>query len=110
MGTGGLCGDVNSIRRIFTMAKAKAPGIATLLGGSITHDCPSQLLMDMMPVDYLVIGECESSMPYLLKEVATGSPDPDVLRGINGIAFSQGGQAVNTPPAKPISLSRNRLV
>ncbi len=107
--TGGLCGDVNSIRSIFDLAKSKVPEVATLLGGSITHDCPSQLLMDMMSVDYLVIGECESSMPFLLHEIASGRPERENLKKIHGIAFNDQGKAVVTPAAKPVSLKNNRL-
>ncbi len=107
--TGGLCGDVGSIRRIFDLAKAKAPDVATVLGGSITHDCPPGLLMDMMPVEYLVVGECEASMPDLLREIASGRPDPARLRDIRGIAFNDRGNAVATPPARPVSLAKNRL-
>lgn len=107
--TGGLCGDFNSIRSILQLAKEVNPGIATLLGGSISHDCPSQLLMDMMPLDYQIIGECEGSLPHLLREVAKGNPDPKRLMEIRGIAFNNLGTAYVTPPAKPISLKDNRL-
>ena len=67
--TGGLIGSFNIIKKITLESKKLKANIPVILGGGITNDVAPELLFKILPIDYAVIGEAETSLPDLLRVI-----------------------------------------
>ncbi len=95
--TGGFVYSTNWFVEVANYIKDIAPQTPFVLGGSITRDVRLELLFQHLKLDFAVIGEAETSFPYLLRALATGSG----FEQIPGLAFrGLDGSVVRNKPVR----------
>ena len=82
--TGGLIGDFRAIKKITCESKKVFADVPVILGGGITNDMPDDLLFEILPIDYAVFGEAETSLPDLLKVILEKDRN---INDCNGVMF-----------------------
>lgn len=81
--TGGLLGNYTFYKSLFLSVKEADPAMPCILGGNVTSDVDKNLLMEQMPIDYLVVGEGDITFPELLLHIAgKGTGDIESVHGI----------------------------
>lgn len=80
--------------RVLRLAKEVNPKVITIAGGAHFSNLIQESLRDF-PIDFIVRGEGEYSLLELIRELE--SPNSDFKR-IQGIAFRQDNQIIETPP------------
>lgn len=84
--------------RFFELCKQAAPEAITIAGGghftNLAHRYTSNYNIDL-----ICIGEGEGTFAQLLREIDSGNPN---FHKIDGIAFDEGGEMIQTKPAKLI--------
>lgn len=92
--------------RVLEGAKRALPGVLTVMGGVHSHAMWREVLESpASPVDYVVRGEGEESLPELLDCLSAGE-DP---ARVPGAAFLRDGRAVSVPP-RPFIADLDALV
>jgi anaerobic magnesium-protoporphyrin IX monomethyl ester cyclase len=64
--TGGLVSEYNFFNEVSRTVREKSPDIPLILGGGITKDLRHEFLFDKLHYTYGIIGEAETSFPFLL--------------------------------------------
>ncbi|MBM3251502.1 MAG: radical SAM protein [Candidatus Omnitrophica bacterium] len=64
--SGGLIGQFNFFREIAQQLKKVRPKLPFIIGGNITKDIRPDFLLDRIGADFGIVGEAETSLPYLL--------------------------------------------
>lgn len=93
--TGGFVYSINWFVDAAQRLKSLAPRMPVVLGGNITRDVRLELLFQHLQLDFVVIGEAETSFPHLLQALAAGSS----FEQVPGLAFrrNDGSVSRNTP-------------
>lgn len=86
--------------RVLSLAKAIAPKMVTVLGGSHVTFLPQETLLSIPEVDFVVRGEGERTLVNLIHCL---EEDDDPAR-VEGIAFRQGDKVVQTCLPPPLDL------
>ena len=102
--TGGLIGSFTFFRRFFDAAKAAAPNLPCILGGNITQSLPAAELFRYFPIDYIVHGEGEHTLPDLIEALERGERHPASTRGIVFRDPDRPAEVVRTRPRQRIDL------
>lgn len=73
--TGGLISNFKFISQTVKEIRSIKPDLPIIIGGNITKDSNQKFLFDkeMMGIDFGIIGEAETSLPYLINELNNGS-------------------------------------
>jgi len=97
---GGLTVHYNEIRNILQCAKKIKNNVVTIAGGGLISSEP-ELMMQMLPLDFGVIGEGDETIGELARALQTGGG----FDRINGIIYKDpaSGVAVKTAPRIPLS-------
>lgn len=96
--TGGICTYYSAIKNCVDSVRKYAPSAKIILGGGLISSKP-ELMLEALRPDYMVIGEGETTILDLLKNLKDGGDLPRV----DGIAFrGPEGRAVLTKPREPI--------
>ena len=84
--TGGLSANYEFICDLVKMIRKVLPRTPFILGGNVTKDTNPAILFDKtkFDVDFAVIGEAETSFPYLVKRIFEGGSD---FSGVPGIIY-----------------------
>lgn len=90
-------GGIDIARRV----KEWAPGIRIVFGGVGATFLWSHLLTHFPEIDFVVVGEGETSFPALVGALENGNRS--AVEAIAGIAFSKSGQPFFTGPAAPVT-------
>ncbi len=80
--TGGLLFRHGFYDEVFRSARAINPGIPCILGGNVTKDMPSRFLFDKLNITYGIIGEAETSLPFLLDAILHKKTGLDAVPGL----------------------------
>jgi len=86
--------------RVMSLAKAIDPKVVTVLGGSHVTFLPQETLLNRPEIDFVVRGEGERTLVNLIRCLE----EDDDLSRVEGIAFRQGDQVVQTPLPPPLDL------
>ncbi|MDP2875639.1 MAG: radical SAM protein [Holophaga sp.] len=79
---GGLFGDYLAFTTLFSQIRAAAPEVPLVLGGAITWDIDPAVLLEHIPVDFLVVGEGEITLPELIHTLASGHSRFEAIPGL----------------------------
>lgn len=82
--SGGLIGHFRFFNEIVKNTRKIRPDLPIILGGNITKDIKYEFLFDKIGIDFGIVGEAETSLPYLLNVIDRGQDD---LRNIPGILY-----------------------
>lgn len=82
--TGGLIGQLDFFHDVVRQARTTRPELPIILGGNIVKDIKADFLFDKIGVDYGIVGEAETSLPYLVDAISKGSDD---YKDIPGLVF-----------------------
>ena len=80
--TGGLIGQFNFFREITYQAHKINPELAVIIGGNITKDIRPDFLLDKIGADFGIVGEAETSLPYLIDVLVKKSGDFNDVPGL----------------------------
>jgi radical SAM superfamily enzyme YgiQ (UPF0313 family) len=89
--------ESESAKRLLRRAKAANPGLVTLQGGYHAAMAPEDAL-DEPALDFLVMGEAETTLPRLLEALADGHG----FESVRGLAYRSAGEVAFTPPEERI--------
>ena len=90
--TGGLSPFLDLAQTIFTASRKAKPGIINIAGGGMVSGEPG-VILDVMDIDYGVVGEGE----YTIVELLACIQDSGDFHAVNGIVFrDQNGKTVET--------------
>jgi anaerobic magnesium-protoporphyrin IX monomethyl ester cyclase len=95
---------VNEALRTLELARRVNPAVVTVMGGVHPSYLYREILEGSAAVDYIVIGEGESSFAELLCALRDGG---DISR-VAGLALRSGGEVLRTP-ARPLQADLDRL-
>lgn len=97
LGISALSGSYFWVKEFTLRLKKKIPGAAIVIGGHIA--AMHSLLLEKTGVDYVCLGEGESTLPALIEEINKGGS----LSNVPGIAFRQSGRIIKTDCAPLLS-------
>ena len=80
--SGGLIGHFDFFCEIVRNVRNIRPDLPIILGNNITKDINPDFLFDKMGIDYGIIGEAETSLPYLIDTIVKGSNDLGTIPGL----------------------------
>jgi anaerobic magnesium-protoporphyrin IX monomethyl ester cyclase len=82
--SGGLSAEHLFFRQMISKVRSKKPDIPIILGGNITKDLNSEILFDKTKfgIDFGIIGEAETSFPFLIGKLLAGSNDFSDVPGL----------------------------
>lgn len=80
--SGGLIGHFDFFCEIVRNVRKIRPDLPIILGNNITKDINPDFLFDKMGIDYGIIGEAETSLPYLIDIIVKGSNDLGTIPGL----------------------------
>lgn len=86
--------------RVMSLAKAIDPKVVTVLGGPHVTFTAQETLLNNPEVDFVVRGEGERTLVNLIRSLE----EDDDLSQVEGIAFRQGDQVVQTSTPPPLDL------
>ncbi len=84
---------IENIRPVIETTRKYSADSKIILGGAIASGDP-EFIMDELQPDYLVIGEGEVTMDYLLQAIKNNSN----MHNVTGIFFKENNSYVKTPP------------
>ncbi len=67
--SGGLISQYRFFMELFDTSRKLKPGIFIILGGNITKDMKTEFLFEKLHIDYGIVGEGETSLPFLIDSV-----------------------------------------
>lgn len=85
---------IGAALEVLSEAKARVPGVVTVLGGVHPTFCYDEILVEGSPVDYIVRGEGEITLRELVNQVVTQGQDPSQVKGL---AYRKAEQVILTP-------------
>ncbi|MCX5809907.1 MAG: radical SAM protein [Proteobacteria bacterium] len=80
--TGGLIGQFSFFCDVANTVRKIKPDLPVILGGNITKDIQPGFLFDKIGADYGIVGEAETSLPYLINAIANKSDKYDDIPGL----------------------------
>lgn len=80
--SGGLIGQYRFFSDIAENVRKINPDLPIILGGNITKDIRYEFLFDKIGIDFGVVGEAETSLPYLVNAIAQGQNDFNTVPGL----------------------------
>lgn len=80
--SGGLIGHFDFFCEIVRNVRNIRPDLPIILGNNITKDINPNFLFDKMGINYGIIGEAETSLPYLIDTIVKGSNDLETIPGL----------------------------
>ncbi len=80
--SGGLVGQYRFFSDIVENIRKINPDLPIILGGNITKDIRYEFLFDKIGIDFGVLGEAETSLPYLVNAIAQGQDDFNNVPGL----------------------------
>lgn len=80
--TGGLIGQMDFFSEVVRQTCNWSPGLPLILGGNIVKDIKADLLFDKLGFDFGIVGEAETSLPYLINGLSEGSDDFSEIPGL----------------------------
>ncbi len=80
--SGGLIGQYRFFSDIVENVRKINPDLPIILGGNITKDIRYEFLFDKIGIDFGVVGEAETSLPYLVNAIAQGQKDFNNVPGL----------------------------
>ncbi|MDD5109270.1 MAG: radical SAM protein [Candidatus Omnitrophica bacterium] len=88
--TGGLISNYDFISKTIRVIRSIRDDLPVIMGGNITKDVNPEFLFDkdMLGIDYGIIGEAETSLPYLIDRLNNGS---ESIQDIPGLIFKNKG-------------------
>lgn len=90
--------------REFVSKVKSREGPLVLVGGSITQE--PELVFEILPgTDFVVVGECEETLPRLMETIE----EEGEIEDVKGIAFRQDDEVVRTEPSEPANLEDRPL-
>lgn len=97
--TGGLIGHFDFFQKIVHQVRINRPNLPIILGGNITKDINSDFLFDKLGIDYGIVGEAETSLPFLIDTLKKESND---LINISGLIYKDdlSGKVIKNPPKR----------
>lgn len=95
--SGGLIGHFDFFQEVVRQVRTISPDLPIILGGNITKDINSDFLFDKIGIDYGIVGEAETSLPYLINTLVSGSND---FENVPGLLFKEkfSGKVIKNPP------------
>lgn len=83
---GGLISNREAISETIRTVRTLAPDLPIIMGGNITRDVSPDILFDreLMGMDFGIIGEAETSLPFLIEALRNGSKD---FRKVPGLLY-----------------------
>lgn len=108
VGMGAITSTINETLKVLKLVKGVDPTIKTLLGGIHPTFMYEEILNDQAnagAIDFIVIGEGETTLTELLTEFDAGGGDFDKIRGL---VFERDGQMVKTPK-RPLATDLDTL-
>jgi radical SAM superfamily enzyme YgiQ (UPF0313 family) len=99
IGFGSVCSSYPVTVRIACEVKRQQPASVVAFGGPQASAVDVATLKAYAPIDLVVRGEAEQTLPQLLEALAQGHP----LDGISGITFRRDGEIVRTPDGAGIT-------
>lgn len=85
-------------KNLCRLSKAILSRVPTVLGGPHAGSMHREILEEEPSVDYVLTGEAEESLPALLEALKRGA----VPRGIDGLAYREGGRVISEPKTRYI--------
>lgn len=82
IGTGGFVFNIHDFIEITNKFKDANPAVPIVLGGNITRNLSVEKLLDYIKIDYVYIGESESSFVDFVKSLYLGEKDFSKISGI----------------------------
>lgn len=97
--SGGLLGHYDFFSDIVHQVRTISPNLPIILGGNITKDINSDYLFDKIGIDYGILGEAETSLPYLIDTLVKGSND---FENVPGLVYKDkfSGKVIKNPPRR----------
>jgi len=82
--TGGLIANFHFISETVKTIRSIKPDLPIIMGGNIVKDVNPEFLFDreMIGIDYGIIGEAETSLPYFIEKLNAGSYDFGEVPGL----------------------------
>jgi anaerobic magnesium-protoporphyrin IX monomethyl ester cyclase len=80
--TGGLMFHYRFYDEVFRSVREMRPDIPVILGGNITKDMQSEFLFDKLHITYGIVGEAETSLPFLIDAIAQKKSELDAIPGL----------------------------
>jgi anaerobic magnesium-protoporphyrin IX monomethyl ester cyclase len=80
--TGGLMFQYRFYDEVFQSAREINPDIPVILGGNITKDMPSRFLFDKLHITYGIVGEAETSFPFLIRAILQKKTELEAVPGL----------------------------
>jgi anaerobic magnesium-protoporphyrin IX monomethyl ester cyclase len=80
--TGGLISQHKFFNEVSRSVREISPDIPVILGGGVTKDMPSAFLFDKLCISYGIIGEAETSFPYLIDALLNKKTGFDAIPGL----------------------------
>ncbi len=106
--TGGLIFRLKFFLEVSRFLRENRPEVPFILGGAITKDIPAVFLFDKLNAAYGIIGEAETSFPFLIKSLLDGRNDFGAVPGI--IYKDNKTGEIRRNPAKRFDLSENDIL
>jgi radical SAM superfamily enzyme YgiQ (UPF0313 family) len=80
--TGGLISHFRFFLDVSRFVREVRPGTPIILGGGITKDLPSAFLFDKLHVTYGIVGEAETSFPFLVDALLRNKNEFETIPGL----------------------------
>jgi len=80
--TGGLIGQFNFFREVACAVRKINPELPIIIGGNITKDIRPDFLIDKIGATFGIVGEAETSLPYLIDALIKRNDNFDDLPGL----------------------------
>jgi radical SAM superfamily enzyme YgiQ (UPF0313 family) len=106
--TGGLTFHYKFFRDVFESARRRNSEIPVILGGNITKDMQTKFLFDKLHTTFGIVGEAETSLPFLLDAILHKKTD---LASVPGLIYksSPAGEIIKNP-VRRLNLSTTDLL
>jgi anaerobic magnesium-protoporphyrin IX monomethyl ester cyclase len=106
--TGGLMFHYRFYGELFRYVREISPDIPLILGGNITKDMQSKFLFEKLGMTYGIIGEAETSFPFLLDALLTKKTE---IAAIPGLLYKDPRTGeIRKNPARRLNLSTEDIL
>jgi anaerobic magnesium-protoporphyrin IX monomethyl ester cyclase len=106
--TGGLISQYKFYNEVSRFVREIRPDIPVILGGNVTKDMNADFLFDKLHMTYGVVGEAETSLPYLIEAILGNESRLDAIPGLLYKDRQTGGIKKN--PVRRLDLSTTDIL
>ncbi|MBN1577151.1 MAG: cobalamin-dependent protein [Chitinispirillaceae bacterium] len=106
--TGGLIAQFKFFQDVFRSVREINPQTPVILGGNITKDMRSEFLFDKLGITYGIIGEAETSLPFLLDAMMKKETSLDTIPGLLYKDLNTG--EIKKNPVRRLDLSNTNIL